>query len=387
MMNKPQYGNMYQNRSQGYQAPGQMGQPGNYRQFDERGNRWGMGNPSGNPSTGFEAGNQGPAANWMNNYQGGTNPNYYGAQSNMMGMQQQGNMGYNNRGMGTQGIDQRNQVNPGGFESQRYSMNQNQGASGQKYSQPGYIGAAGGMESLVGFSSPSGNQGAPAQFQSGSGSSYPGMGMSTTPSVYGHPGNNMMAESTYQPFQTSTNMNQTTNIPSGVPGGQSNIHSGIYHSGANQPMQNIGRNMGPASVPTNNEDDIMNMMLGDPEQVKKSWEFAESAEKSIVVREIWIGNLPPTTTETRIREAFERSSSFGKDGITVELFKRDPKIFAFVKFKKAIDTVRAFDNMQEASRMLGGAMRMTLSEHTKRVNLIGDDPTIENVRSIHLIWT
>lgn len=95
---------------------------------------------------------------------------------------------------------------------------------------------------------------------------------------------------------------------------------------------------------------------------------------NIKVREIWVGNLVEETTDQDVRNAF---STYGKIE-SVEMFNKPNQIFAFLKYFKVKQAAKAFENIDNLSVAMRLNLRISYSDFTKRNNIVGDSPTLED---------
>jgi RNA recognition motif-containing protein len=85
------------------------------------------------------------------------------------------------------------------------------------------------------------------------------------------------------------------------------------------------------------------------------------------VREVWVGNLAYSVTETKLYSYF---FIFGEiEGIEMFMFKN----FAFIRFKEVNAAIRA---CEQGKKMIidGRQIKVTFSDHTKRKDVAGDAP-------------
>lgn len=129
-----------------------------------------------------------------------------------------------------------------------------------------------------------------------------------------------------------------------------------------------------------NPDRMMQLLKLEPDVVQKLiLNLANENHLSLVVhnikvREIWVGNLVEETTEQDVRNAF---SAYGKIE-SVEMFNKPNQIFAFLKYYKVKQANKAFENIDNLSVAMRLNLRISYSDFTKRNNIVGDSPTLED---------
>ena len=97
---------------------------------------------------------------------------------------------------------------------------------------------------------------------------------------------------------------------------------------------------------------------------------------NIRVREIWVGNLNPETTEADVRNAF---CEYGQIE-SIEMFNKSTQnqIFAFLKYLKVSQAARAFENIDNLSLAMKLNLRISYSDFSKRNGVVGDSATVED---------
>jgi len=97
---------------------------------------------------------------------------------------------------------------------------------------------------------------------------------------------------------------------------------------------------------------------------------------NIRVREIWVGNLNPETTESDVRHAF---CEYGQIE-NIEMFNKSPQnqIFAFLKYYRVSQAARAFENIDNLSMAMKLNLRISYSDFSKRNGVVGDSSTVED---------
>ena len=129
-----------------------------------------------------------------------------------------------------------------------------------------------------------------------------------------------------------------------------------------------------------NPDRMMQLLKLEPDVVQKlALGLANENHLSLVVhnikvREIWVGNLVEETTEQDVRNAF---SVYGRIE-SVEMFNKPNQIFAFLKYYKVKQAAKAFENIDNLSLAMRLNLRISYSDFTKRNNIVGDNPTLED---------
>jgi RNA recognition motif-containing protein len=90
---------------------------------------------------------------------------------------------------------------------------------------------------------------------------------------------------------------------------------------------------------------------------------------NIRVREIWVGNLPNDITEKAIKSAFGMYGNVDK----IEIFQKTNQTFCFLRYERADEANKAFDNSDKLSKLLRANLKMSYSDFLKRNVIVGND--------------
>ena len=97
----------------------------------------------------------------------------------------------------------------------------------------------------------------------------------------------------------------------------------------------------------------------------------ERFKGTFMVREVWVGNISPSTEKQGLFEAFKH---FGEiEG--VEMFSS--KGFAFVKFRKVLAATKAYE-FGEGTLVEGRSVKITFADPSRRQDIVGDSPIGES---------
>ena len=93
----------------------------------------------------------------------------------------------------------------------------------------------------------------------------------------------------------------------------------------------------------------------------------ERFKGAFMVREVWVGNIAPSTEKQGLFDAFKH---FGEiEG--VEMFSS--KGFAFVKFRKVLAATKAYE-FGEGTLVEGRSVKITFADPSRRQDIVGDSP-------------
>jgi hypothetical protein len=140
-------------------------------------------------------------------------------------------------------------------------------------------------------------------------------------------------------------------------------------------MNILQKNMG-----AKNQDmtaDLLTILNLPPEKLA---ELTTSMEKnilngnSILVRELWLGNLPDNLPEKKLQNAVEMLG----DVENIEYFTKPNGSFAFVKFKKVSQASKANEGIQSLRMLLDSPnLKTAFSDHQRRKGVVGDNVDYE----------
>lgn len=84
-----------------------------------------------------------------------------------------------------------------------------------------------------------------------------------------------------------------------------------------------------------------------------------------LVREVWIGNISPSTEKKALYDAFKMYGDI--EGI--EMFSS--KGFAFIKYRKVVSATLSYENAQ-GSLVDGRPAKVAFADPTRRIDIVGD---------------